>query len=110
MAEAVPPTNESHSINDNLETFSLVWLDDRTSTTCDEGENMNKNMRSISKHLIAFQNEDTCQEYIGKRPRRRSNHIEYLHWCLVFINYSKLTQLIFIVKTRSSTENDCKIF
>ncbi|CAF4231612.1 unnamed protein product, partial [Adineta steineri] len=67
MAEAVPQTNESHTISDNLEIFSLIWLDDKTNNN-EEDENIEKDLRNIINHLITFQNEETCQQYIEKRP------------------------------------------
>jgi response regulator RpfG family c-di-GMP phosphodiesterase len=62
MAVAVSP-----NINDNLETFSLIWLDDTTSNN-DEDEKIKEDLRSIINHLITFQHEETCQEYIENRP------------------------------------------
>ncbi|CAF0749647.1 unnamed protein product [Adineta steineri] len=66
MAEAVPQTNESHTISDNLEIFSLIWLDDKTNSN-EEDENIEKDLRNIINHLMTFQNEETCQQYIEKR-------------------------------------------
>ncbi|UJR19425.1 hypothetical protein I4U23_022555 [Adineta vaga] len=62
MAEPVP-----HNINDNLQTLTLIWLDDKTSNN-GEDENVIKKLRSIINHLITFRNEETCQEYIEKQP------------------------------------------
>ncbi|CAF1458530.1 unnamed protein product [Adineta steineri] len=67
MAEAVSQTNEPYSISNNLEIFSLIWLDDKTNSN-EAVENIKSSVRTIINHLITFQNEETCQQYIEKRP------------------------------------------
>jgi len=66
MAEALPQTKSSHSINGNLETFSLIWLDDNMNNN-KEDENIEQNLRNIINHLIKFENEQACQQYIEER-------------------------------------------
>jgi len=66
MAEALPQTKSSHSINGNLETFSLIWLDDNTNNN-KEDENIEQDLRNVINHLTKFENEQACQQYIEER-------------------------------------------
>lgn len=66
MAEVVPQINGSHSVSDNLETFSLIWLDDSTKSS-NEDEHLEQDLRNIINHLIKFKNEQTCQQYIEEQ-------------------------------------------
>jgi hypothetical protein len=66
MAEALPQTNGSHSISGNLETFSLIWLDDNTNNN-KEDENIEQDLRNVINHLTKFENEQTCQQYIEEQ-------------------------------------------
>ena len=66
MAEVLSQTNGSHSLGSNLETFSLIWLDDST-TSSNEDEHIEQDLRNIINHLIKFENEQTCQQYIEER-------------------------------------------
>ncbi len=58
---------EYQSSNDNLETFSLIWLD----STVDDAVNQNaqRKLRTIINYLKKFQNVNECQQYIEQRSK-----------------------------------------
>jgi len=66
MAKALSQTNDSHSINDNLETYSLIWLDQNVSID-KEDEKIEQDLRKLINHLMKFDNEQACQQYIQER-------------------------------------------
>ena len=66
MTEVLSQTNGSHSLSSNLETFSLIWLNDST-TSSKEDEHIEQDLRNTINHLIKFENEQTCHQYIEER-------------------------------------------
>jgi hypothetical protein len=52
-----------HSHNDNLETFSLIWLDTQVNTTEDNQQTQQK-LREIINYLITFDDQHQCHQYI----------------------------------------------
>jgi hypothetical protein len=56
-----------HDNNNNLETFSLLWLDAQVETS-DENRQAQKQLRNIINHLKTFDNENDCQQYILSIP------------------------------------------
>jgi len=49
--------------NNNLETFSLLWLDAQIHTS-EENRQAQKQLRNIINHLKTFDDENDCQQYI----------------------------------------------
>ncbi|CAF3384723.1 unnamed protein product, partial [Rotaria sp. Silwood2] len=49
--------------SDNVETFSLLWLDAEVNTK-EENKHAQKRLRSIINHLIIFHDQNECQQYI----------------------------------------------
>jgi len=66
MAEALLQNDGSQMKNDNLETFSLVWLDVNINNS-KENENNEQHLRNVINHLEKFEDEQACQEYIEQR-------------------------------------------
>jgi hypothetical protein len=56
-------TATNHPQDDNLETFSLVWLDTQVNTT-EQNQRAQKKLRQIINHLKIFDDLDQCQQYI----------------------------------------------
>ncbi|CAF1243350.1 unnamed protein product, partial [Rotaria sordida] len=65
MATVAFQREETHIQNNdnNLESFSLLWLHDQVNTT-EENQQAQKQLRQIINHLKTFDNEDHCQQYI----------------------------------------------
>ncbi|CAF1153935.1 unnamed protein product [Rotaria sordida] len=65
MATVAFQREETHIQNNdnNLESFSLLWLHDQVNTT-KENQQAQKQLRQIINHLKTFDNEDHCQQYI----------------------------------------------
>jgi len=55
---------DEYDNNNNLETFSLIWLDAQVDTS-EENRQAQKQLRNIINHFITFDNEDDCQQYIS---------------------------------------------
>jgi hypothetical protein len=53
----------SHSHDDNLETFSLLWLDAQVNTTEDNRQTQLK-LRQIINHLKTFDDQQQCHRHI----------------------------------------------
>ncbi|CAF3486969.1 unnamed protein product [Rotaria sp. Silwood1] len=53
----------AQTLNDNLETFSLLWLDAEVNTT-EDNRRAQKRLRSSINHLKIFHNQNECQQYI----------------------------------------------
>jgi hypothetical protein len=51
------------SNDDNLETFSLLWLDAQVNTTEDNRQTQQK-LRQIINHLKTFDDQEQCHQYI----------------------------------------------
>ena len=49
---------------ENLESFSLVWLDAQVQTSS-ENQQAQKQLRSIINHLKTFDDENDCEQYIS---------------------------------------------
>ncbi len=49
--------------NENLETFSIVWLDVNNNNS-KENRNIEEKMRNIINHFVKFDNAHKCIEYI----------------------------------------------
>ncbi len=49
--------------DNNLETFSLCWLDEQVNTTEDNRETQEK-LREIINHLKTFDDQNECHQYI----------------------------------------------
>jgi hypothetical protein len=60
---AKPTTATSHPQDNNLETFSILWLDARVNIT-KENQQAQKELRQIINHLKIFDDLDQCQQYI----------------------------------------------
>jgi len=56
-------SNVLQSYNDNLETFSLVWLDAQVNTTEDNRQTQQK-LQQIINHLKIFDDPQQCHHYI----------------------------------------------
>ncbi|CAF2513802.1 unnamed protein product [Rotaria sp. Silwood2] len=54
---------------DNLETFSLVWLDEKVNKK-EENKRAQKRLRSIINHLKTFDDQNECQQYIMSRSEQ----------------------------------------
>jgi hypothetical protein len=67
MAEALLQNNGSCINNNNLETFSLVWLDVNVNNNKENNGNNKRHLRNIINHLEKFEDEQACQEYIEQR-------------------------------------------
>jgi hypothetical protein len=63
MASGITTTTSSTKNHRNLETFSLVWLDN-TINNSQENLNTLKRLRTIINHLLTFEDSKTCEEYI----------------------------------------------
>ncbi|CAF3995019.1 unnamed protein product [Rotaria sordida] len=61
MTAAKSTIPQTHS--DNLETFSLLWLDAEVNTK-EENKHAQKRLRSIINHLKTFHDQKECQQYI----------------------------------------------
>ena len=61
------PSNTSHrtDLNNQLELFSLVWLDATGDAV--EDQNTQQKLRSIINHLEKFQDGSECQRYIEQK-------------------------------------------
>jgi hypothetical protein len=53
----------SYSYEDNLETFSLVWLDTQVNTT-EYNRQTQEELRQIINHLKTFDDRQRCHDYI----------------------------------------------
>jgi len=75
---------DKHDNENNLETFSLLWLDAQVDTS-EENRQAQKQLRNIINHLKIFDNENDCQQYIlSISPQDR----------VVFIVSGRLGQII----------------
>lgn len=54
--------------SDNLETFSLIWLD-ATVNTSRENINAQTDLRNIINYLKPFDNSEKCEKYIRKSQK-----------------------------------------
>ena len=61
MAGVNSKTSQTH--DDNLETFSLLWLDAQVNTT-EENRQAQQKLRKIINHLKTFDDQNQCQQYI----------------------------------------------
>jgi len=52
--------------DDNLETFSIIWLDANSDIYW--GTDVQKKLRNVINHLKHFNDEGICQQYIKQRP------------------------------------------
>jgi hypothetical protein len=59
--------DESPNNDDNLEIFSLIWLDDNINV--EEFRDTQRKLRSVTNHLRKFEDEHECQQYIEKREK-----------------------------------------
>lgn len=66
MAKSSSQSNGSLAIRGNLETFSLIWLDHNVNTR-NENERIEQDLRKAINHLIKFEDEQDCQNYIEER-------------------------------------------
>ena len=55
---------DNNGNDENLETFSLLWLDAQVDTT-EENRQAQKQLRNIINHLKTFNEENDCQQYIS---------------------------------------------
>jgi hypothetical protein len=56
-------SNTSQTYDDNLETFSLFWLDAQVNTTEDNRQTQ-QILRQIINHLKTFDDQNQCQKHI----------------------------------------------
>lgn len=62
-------TSSSSTINqNNLETFSLVWLDSSIHDSEDNRQTQER-LRAIINHLLTFEHSIDCEKYIQSVPR-----------------------------------------
>ncbi|CAF3077890.1 unnamed protein product [Rotaria sp. Silwood2] len=61
MSAAKNTIAETHG--NNLETFSLLWLDEKVNTK-EENKHAQKRLRSTINHVILFHDQTECQQYI----------------------------------------------
>ncbi|CAF4609795.1 unnamed protein product, partial [Rotaria sp. Silwood2] len=61
MSAAKNTIAETHG--NNLETFSLLWLDEKVNTK-EENKHAQKRLRSTINHVIIFHDQTECQQYI----------------------------------------------
>jgi hypothetical protein len=59
--------SESQSNNDNLETFSLIWLDSDVNGTTNQ--DTQTKLRSFINYLKKFDNRNECQQYIEQKSK-----------------------------------------
>ena len=59
-----PLTNDN---DDNVEIFSLIWLD--TNVHTEENQDMQQRLRPIINHLKKFQDGEECKQYIQQRQK-----------------------------------------
>jgi hypothetical protein len=57
-----------HTIDENLETFSLVWLDAQVNNSIQK-LNAQKELRAIINHLKIFEDENECQHFIEQMSK-----------------------------------------
>src|ERR1700722_12904416 len=67
MATAVQPSDDSHTKNNNLEIFSLIWLD--ADVNVKESRNIEQRLRNVINHLRKFEDGHECQKYIQERSK-----------------------------------------
>jgi hypothetical protein len=63
MATVGLHANDCRINNENLETFSIVWLDVNNNNS-KENRNIEEKMRNIINHFVKFDNAHECIEYI----------------------------------------------
>ena len=56
-------SSSSATNQDNLETFSLIWLDSSIHNSDDNLQTL-EDLRAIMNHLVTFEDSDPCEEYI----------------------------------------------
>jgi hypothetical protein len=59
-------TRADDGTKENLETFSLFWLDSTVNNSV-ENQNAQVQLRSIINHLKTFEKVDECKNYISER-------------------------------------------
>jgi hypothetical protein len=59
--------DELQNNDDNLEIFSLIWLDDNINSQ--ERQDKQRKLRCVINHLRIFEDEHECQQYIQKRSK-----------------------------------------
>jgi hypothetical protein len=59
--------DELQNNDDNLEIFSLIWLDDNINIQ--ERQDKQTKLRRVINHLRKFEDEHECQQYIEKRQK-----------------------------------------
>ena len=69
MAMASLPSIDSliNDNDDNVEIFSLVWLD--TNVHAEKNQHTQQRLRSIINHLKTFQDGEECKQYIEHRQK-----------------------------------------
>jgi hypothetical protein len=59
--------DELQNNDDNLEIFSLIWLDENINIQ--ERQDKETKLRCVINHLKKFEDEHECQQYIEKRSK-----------------------------------------
>ena len=68
MATTILHEDNTHIIDNNLEIFSLIWLDANINRIKDS-RNSERKLRNIINHLKKFEDKHMCQQYIEHRPK-----------------------------------------